>query len=170
MDSVTSCDDPNFSSSYVESVHDSDIRNDFKVFVDLLYDDEFDVDQHITCHNTYKGSLYGIINSLFEEHMECLDLVEDEFNDDTFSYYSERSNCSTFECDSENDDVASDEIDNKVFDEVVIENLSAHCNEFYDEYSNMMDNPFSNFKEPSEVSRLISHSNIDDICEYKYDC
>ena len=54
--------------------------------------------------------------------MEGLDLVEDEFNDDTLSYYCKRLDCSSFEYDSENDDVASYEMDGKVFDKVVVEN------------------------------------------------
>ena len=100
--------------------------------------------------------------------MDGSDLVEDDLNDDTLSYFYERLDCSSFEFDSDYDnDVASDEIHNKVFDEVVIENKHAPCNEFYDEYSNVMTNPFSDFKGPFEDCGLVSDSNIDDICEYK---
>lgn len=45
MDVVSSCiDDSKFSSSHSESIHDSDVRNGFKVFTNLLYGEEFDVD------------------------------------------------------------------------------------------------------------------------------
>jgi hypothetical protein len=85
---VSSCDDFEFSSSHAESVHNRDVRNSFKVFTNQLYGEEFNVDQHITCYNFYKRALHGVINPLFEEDMECLDLFENEFNDDTLSYLS----------------------------------------------------------------------------------
>ena len=65
VDGVSSCDDSDFSSSHAESAHDSDVRNGLKVFTNPLYGEEFDVDQHITCYNVYKGALHGVINPLF---------------------------------------------------------------------------------------------------------
>lgn len=170
VDVVSSCDDSDFSSSYAKSVHDSGVRNDFKVFTNPLYGEYFYVDQHITCYNIYKGALHGVVNPLFEEHMECSDLVNADIDDDMLSYYCKRSNCSSSRCDNENDnDVASCDVDNKVLEEVVIKNQLAPCNEFYGEYSNMMANPFVDFKEPLEDFGLVSNIDVDDICEYKSD-
>ena len=65
VDGVPSCDDYDSFSSYTKSVHDNDVRNYFKDFTNPLYDEEFDVDQHITCYNVYKEALHGVINPLF---------------------------------------------------------------------------------------------------------
>ena len=62
VNSLSSCDETDFSSSHAESVHDNDVGNDFKVFTNPLYGEDFDVDQHITCYNIYKGDFHGIIN------------------------------------------------------------------------------------------------------------
>lgn len=84
------------------------------------------------------------------------------------SYYHKRSNISSSRCDNDYDDeVTSCEIDNKVFDEVVIENHHAPCSDLYGEYSNVMTNPFSDCKEPLEDYGLASNFDIDYICEYK---
>lgn len=39
------------------------------------------------CQNVYQGDLHGIVNLLFEEHVEFSDLVNSDFNVDTLSYY-----------------------------------------------------------------------------------
>ena len=49
MSSNNDDDDSDFSSSHVESFHDNDVGNDFKVFTNPLYGEDFNVDQHITC-------------------------------------------------------------------------------------------------------------------------
>ena len=58
------------SSSYsdwgIEGMHDSGVGSGFKAFNNALYNEEFDMDQPITCPNFYKGTLHGIINPLFE--------------------------------------------------------------------------------------------------------
>lgn len=70
-----------------------------------MYDEEFDVDQHITCYNAYQGSFHGIINSLFEENMGFSDLVNTYVDDDTLSYYCKRLDCFSSRCDSDCDGV-----------------------------------------------------------------
>ena len=48
--------------------------------------------------------------------MECSHLVEDDLNDDTLSYYCKRLYFSSSRCDSDcDDDVASHDVDDKVF-------------------------------------------------------
>lgn len=56
-----------------------------------------------------------------------------------------------------------------MFDKVVIEDQCAPCTKFYDEYSNVMTNPFADFKGPFENPRLVLDADIDDMCEYKFD-
>ena len=74
-------------------------------------------------------------------------LTENKFNDDTLSYCCKRLECSSSKYESEYDhDIASD-YDNKVFDETVIENFPIPCNDFYDEYFNVMTNPLADFRE-----------------------
>lgn len=114
--------------------------------------------------------MHGVVDPLFEEHMECSNLIEDEFNYDTLSYCCKKLDYYSFRCDSENDnDVASHDVDNKVFDKVINENQHAPCNEFYDEYFKVTINPFAKFKGPFEDSRLVLDADIDDMCEYKSD-
>lgn len=170
VNGLSSGDGSNFSSSYVESVHDSDVRNGFKVYTNPLHGEEFDVDQYITCPSVYKGALHGVINPLFEEHMEVSDLAKNKFNDDTLSYYCKRSDCSSSKYDNEYDHDIASGYDNKVFDETVIENLPIPCNVFYDEYFNVMTNPLADFKESFEDPGLVLDSDVDDICEYRSDC
>ena len=71
--------------SYVESFHNDEMDNEFKVFNNDLYDEDFDFDQPITFHNIYKGTLHGVINPLFEEDTKVQDLVELGFNVDILS-------------------------------------------------------------------------------------
>ena len=52
-----------------------------------------------------------------------------------------------------------------MFEKVVIEDQHAPCTKFYGEYSNVVANPFADSIKPLEDSRLVSDSNIDDICE-----
>lgn len=97
-------------------------------------------------------------------------MIEDGFNDDTLAYYYKRLDCSSSGCDSENyDDVASHDMNNKVFDEGIIENRHAPCTKFYDEYFNVTTNPFADCEESLKDFGLVSDPNIDDICEYKSD-
>ena len=105
---------------------------------------------------------------MFEEHMDGLDLVKDDLNDDTLYYYCEKSYCSSSEYESEYDyDVASDDVDKKVFDKVVIEDQHTPCTKFYDGHSNVKTNLFSDCEEPFEDLGLVSDFDIDDMCEYK---
>ena len=83
-------------SSHAESLHEDEMGSEFKVYTNALYDEDLDNDQPIFCQDVQKGSLHGVINPLFEEDMECSDLVEDDFNDDTLSYYCKRLDCSFF--------------------------------------------------------------------------
>ena len=55
-----------------------------------MYDEDIDVDQPIICQNVYKGALHGIVNPLFEDHDEVLDLVSSNFDDDIVLYYSNK--------------------------------------------------------------------------------
>ena len=57
-------------SSYVESLHDSGMYSEFKVFNNTLYDEDFDNDQPILFCDVYKGFLHGIINPFYEEHFK----------------------------------------------------------------------------------------------------
>ena len=57
-------------SSYVGSFCEDRMGSDIKVFNNALYDEDFDNDQPIICHNVYKGTLHEVINPLFEEHIE----------------------------------------------------------------------------------------------------
>ena len=117
VDGVSSCDDSDFS-SHAENFHEDKMGNGFKVYTNTLYDEDCDDDQPIFCQDVQKGSLHGIINPLFEKHMECSDLVEDEFNDDTLSYCCEKSDFSSFVCDREcSDNVA---FDDEMLDEVFL--------------------------------------------------
>ena len=59
--------------------------NEFEVYTNALYGEDCDDDQPIFCQNIRSESLHGVINPLFEEHMEVSDLVENDFNDDTLS-------------------------------------------------------------------------------------
>ena len=103
--------------------------------------------------------------------MECSNLVENDLNGDKLSYYYKRWDCSSSEFDSDyGDDVASHNMDNKVLDKVISENQHGPCNEFYDEYSNVMNNPFTNLKGPFEYLGLVWDVDIDSMCEYKSNC
>lgn len=54
MDDVSSCNgNSDFSSSYVECTHDVNVENGFKMFDNLLYDEDIDMDQPIMCQNEY---------------------------------------------------------------------------------------------------------------------
>ena len=75
--------------------------SEFKVFNNALYDGDLDDSQLIFCHNVYKGALHGIVNPLFEEHLEVSDLVELDVNVDMLSYCCEKLECSSSICDSE---------------------------------------------------------------------
>ena len=100
--------------------------SEFKVYTNPLYGEEFDIDQLMFCQDVQQGSLHGVINPLFEEHMELLDLVENDLNTDTLSYCYKRSSGSSSECDGESiDEIASHDMNNKVFDEMVIKNQHA---------------------------------------------
>ena len=91
---------PDFS-SHAESLHEEKMGNDFKVYTNTLYDEDCDDEQPIFCPNVQRGSLYGIINPLFEEDMEVLDLVGLNANGDILSYcFNESEYCSSI-CDIE---------------------------------------------------------------------
>lgn len=135
-------------SSHAEILHEDEMGSELKVYTNTLHNEDCDDDQPISCQSVQKASLHGVISPVFEEDMECLDLVEDCLNDDTLSYYYKRLDFFSSRCDSDyDDDVASHEVYNKVFDEAVNENQHAPCNEFYDEeHSNEMTNPSTYFK------------------------
>lgn len=153
--------------SYVASVCDNTLGNGFKVYDNSLYDEDCDENQPIFCQDVQKGSLHGVINPLFEEDMEFPYLVENEFNTDTLSYYYEKSDVSysKYECESI-EEIASHDINKKVFDEMVIENLLAPCKDFYDGHSNTKTNLFVDCEEPFEDYGLVLDYDIDEICEY----
>ena len=135
-------------SSHAGSLHEDEMGNGFKMYTNALYDENPEDDKSIFWQNFQRRSLHGVINPLFEEDMEGLDLANDVFNDDTLSYYCKRSDLSSSKCDGESiDEIASYEIDNKVFDKVVVENQHAPYSKFYDEYSNVITSPIANFKE-----------------------
>lgn len=113
--------------------------------------------------------MHGVINLLFEEDFEFSDLVELGINDDELSYYYKRSNCSFSKYDSEDDDVVSYEIENKVFDKVFIEDQHARYSKFYDEYFNVMINPFVDCEESMKIPRLSLDYDMDDIGKYKFE-
>ena len=73
-------------SSYAQSLHDDEMGTGFKVYTNALYDQDFDDDQLVFCQDVQKGSLHGVINTLFKDNLEVSNLVEDEFNGDTLSY------------------------------------------------------------------------------------
>ena len=164
VDIVSSCNDSNLSSSHAKSIHDNNIENGFKVFTNPLYDENFDVGQHITCYNAYNGALHGIINPLFEERMEFLDLVNTNLDDDTLSYYNRRSDFFSSRCDNDNDGgVASYDVHNELLDEAIVEDQPTLYKEVYGEFSNMIANPFFDCKDFLNP-RLVSNIEMNGIC------
>ena len=74
-----------------------------------------------------------MINPLFEEDMEFSNLVEDEFNGDTLSYYCNKLDFSSSICDGEySNDVALGKLEDEVLDRVVFENQRTLHSKFYD--------------------------------------
>ena len=51
--------------SYAASFYDNELGSGFKVYDNLLYDDNVDDSQPIFCHNVQRGPLHGVINLLF---------------------------------------------------------------------------------------------------------
>ena len=82
-------------------------------------------------HNVQKGSLHGIINPLFEEHLEISDLVELDFDDDALSNYYEKLDffSSSYDNDCERDVAFNDE----GCDQVVVEDQLTCNKKFYDD-------------------------------------
>ena len=99
VNDVSSNNDSDSFSSHDESVLDSGVRSGFKVYTNALYDEDPNDDQLMFCQDVQQGSLHGVINPLFEEHMELLDLVENDLNTDTLSYFYKRLGASSSECD-----------------------------------------------------------------------
>ena len=109
-------------SSYVESLHEDEMGNEFKVYTNSLYDEDCDDDQPTFFQNVQRGSLHGVINPLFEDDMEVSDLVEDDINCDTQSYCCNKSDCSSSICDRKySNDATFYELEGEVLDEVFIE-------------------------------------------------
>lgn len=171
VNDVSLNDDSDSPSSHDQSVLDSGVRSGFKVYTNALYGEDPDDDQLMFFQDVQQGSLHGVINPLFEENSEFSNLVELGINDDELSYCCEKSVYSSPECDSEytNQNFNCD-YEDKVFDEMVIENSPAPCNEFYDGHSNVKTNLFADCEEPFEDYGLVSNYDIDDMCEYQSDC
>ena len=142
--------------------------SEFKMYTNALYDEDIDDDQPIFCQNVQGGSLHGVINPLFEEDMEVLDLVELDANGDTLSCYCDKSACSSLSiCDSDSNlNVA---FDDEVLDGVVFENQLAFHNKFYDDLCYMNTNQHFDCEDASESLGVISEADVDDMCVYKSD-
>lgn len=104
--------------SYDESVHESGMGREFKVFNNILYDEEYDSDKPTTCPNIYKATLHGIINPLFGVQIDLSDLGDLDMNVDLLSYCCRISDYSSTLCDS---DYGLDSLVGEVLDEANFE-------------------------------------------------
>lgn len=128
--------DDSASSSYsdynVESLLGSGSNSDFKVFNNILYNEELNMDQPTTCPNIYKGALHGIVNPLFEDRNDLLDEDCVVLNCDSLSLCCKRPGFSSSDCGSDYD---LDPLVGEVHDRLHFEDQPALHERYFVDYS-----------------------------------
>jgi hypothetical protein len=117
-----------------KNVDDSGLGSDFKIFNNVLYDEEFAMDQPTTCPNIYKGALHGIINPLFEDQNDLLDEGCVDLNCDSLSLCCKGSSYSSSDCDSDYD---LNSLVGEVHDRPDVDNQPAFHEKKFGDYSSI---------------------------------